>query len=197
MTVPMRCECGQVRGEVDLQRAYTRGTCYCRDCQAYARWLGRAGLVDDRGGTDIVPMSPGDVRLTAGVEHLACMSLSAKGTLRWYAACCRTPLGNTPRSSKLAYLGLPVVCLDASEAAVDEATGPRDRLVLNAASATGPVRPTRLAFLLGGLRIAWHLLGGRLGAPPPSPFLDAEGRRLRTPEVLTAAQRAGLDANPA
>ena len=94
----IRCTCGQVRGEADLGHAYTRGTCHCHDCQAYARWLGRPELMDAAGGTDIVPMSPADIRLTAGVEHLACMSLSEKGTLRWYAACCRTPLGNTARS---------------------------------------------------------------------------------------------------
>ncbi|HST44700.1 MAG TPA: DUF6151 family protein [Luteimonas sp.] len=196
MVVAMRCGCGNVRGEVALARAYTRGTCYCRDCQAYARWLGRAELMDACGGSDIVPMSPAGVRITAGLQHVACMSLSGKGTLRWYAACCRTPLGNTPRSAKLAYLGLPVACLDAAADDVDRAAGRRDRLVLNAGSATCEVRPTPFAFLLGGVAIFAHVVAARLRAPPPSPFVDGAGRRLRIPVVLTAAERDALGANP-
>jgi hypothetical protein len=197
MAMSMRCECGTVRGEVDPGRAYTRGTCYCHDCQAYARWLARPGLMDECGGSDVVPMSPGGVRISAGVEHVACMSLSDKGILRWYADCCRTPLGNTPRSRKIPYLGLPTACLDATPAAVDAVLGPRDRIVLNAGSATCKVRRTPVAFFFGGLGIFGHIVAGRLGARPPSPFLGADGRWLRTPRVLDATERAALDANPA
>ena len=59
MSTPIRCQCGKVRGDVDLSRAYTRATCYCKDCQAFARYLKRPDMVDRCGGTDIVPMSPG------------------------------------------------------------------------------------------------------------------------------------------
>lgn len=34
------------------------------------------------------------------------------------------------------------------------------------------------------------------GKRPASPFFDAEGRRLQAPEVLSAKERAALDANP-
>lgn len=197
MTVAMRCECGNVRGEVDLARAYTRGTCYCRDCQAYAWFLERPDMVDACGGTDIVPMSPAGVRVTAGLEHVACMSLSDKGILRWYAACCRSALGNTPRDPKIAYVGMVSGCLDAAPATVDAALGPRDRVVLNAKSATCAVRATPLAFLLGGFNIFRHIAMGRFGRRPPSPFFDAEGRPLREADVLTATRREALGANPA
>lgn len=197
MTIALRCRCGNVRGEVDLQRAYTRGTCYCRDCQAYARYLQRPGMVDAGGGTDVVPMSPAGVRVTAGIEHVACMSLSDKGILRWYATCCSTPLGNTPRSAKIAYLGMVTACFDAAPDAVDAVIGPRDRVVLNAKSATRAVASTPLPFLRGGLSIFGHILGALFGGPQPSPFFDAEGRPLRRPVVLTAEQRESLGANPA
>lgn len=197
MTIALRCRCGNVRGEVDLQRAYTRGTCYCRDCQAYARYLQRPDMVDACGGTDIVPMSPAGMRITAGMEHVACMSLSGKGILRWHAACCRTPLGNTPRSAKIAYLGMAAACLDSPPDAVDAVIGPRDRIVLNAKSATCAVASTPLAFLLGGLGIFRNLLAARFGSRPPSPFFDAGGRPLRDPTVLSAGQREALGANPA
>lgn len=197
MAIAMRCKCGNVRGEVDLRRAYTRGTCYCRDCQAYARWLGGRGLVDACGGSDIVPMSPAGVRLTSGLEHLACMTLSDKGILRWYAACCRTPLGNTPRSARIAYLGLPTACLDATPEAIDASIGKRDRVVLNSGSATCPVASTPVAFVIGGLRILGNILAARLGERPPSPFFDADGLWIRTPQVLGADERAALHANAA
>lgn len=197
MAIEMRCACGNVRGEVNLARAYTRGTCYCRDCQAYARWLERPGLMDACGGTDVVPMSPAGVRISAGTEHVACMSLSEKGILRWYAACCRTPLGNTPRTAKIAYLGMVTASFEAAPEALDAALGPRDRIVLNGDSATCKVRSTPLAFLLGGFSIFRHILGARFGTPPGSPFFDAAGQPLRMPLVLTAAQREALGANPA
>ena len=97
MKMPLRCHCGAVRGEMDTERAYARATCYCKDCRAFARFLGVPGVLDASGGTDIVPVAPAAVRITAGGEHVVCMSLSPKGLLRWYAACCRTPLANTPR----------------------------------------------------------------------------------------------------
>ena len=86
MTLPFSCRCGQVRGEVGTDRTYVRATCYCKDCRAYAQWLGGPGLLDDAGGVDVVAMAPSRVRFTAGEEQVACMSLSGRGIYRWYAA---------------------------------------------------------------------------------------------------------------
>jgi hypothetical protein len=88
-------------------------------------------------------------------------------------------------------------CFDAAPEAIDAALGRRDRVVLNAKSATCPVRATPLPFLLGGLSILYHILAARFGRSPPSPFFDSAGRPLRTPNVLTAAQREALGAKPA
>jgi len=196
MPIAIRCQCGKVRGEMDPLRAYTRATCYCKDCQAYALYLKRPDIVDRCGGTDIVPMSPAGVRITDGFQYVACMSLSDKGRLRWHTACCQTPLGNTPRSAKIAYVGIVTTCLDAAPNKIEAMLGPRDRIVLNTASATCKVKSTPLPFLLGGLDILRHIVVARFGAPQPSPFFDANGP-LRVPIVLTAAQRDSLGANPA
>ena len=193
MTMQLRCRCGTVRGELDPTRAYARATCYCKDCRAFARYLGVPGMLDDSGGTDIVPIAPAAVRFTAGVEQVACMSLSPRGILRWYAACCRTPLGNTPRDPKLPYVGLVTACFDATPQAVDAAFGPRGRVVLNTQSATAPVRATPFAFALGGLRILAGIIGARLRRERVSPFFDAQGRPLREPEVVSREQRAALE----
>lgn len=195
MPIALRCRCGQVQGEVDTDRTYARATCYCKDCQAYGRFLGTADIEDAQGGSDLVAMAPTGVRFICGQGQIACMTLSEKGLLRWYAACCRTPLANTPRGAKLPYVGVSTVGFAATQEAVDAAFGPRDRTVLNAGSANGPVRSTPLTLVTGGLRIVANIVMRRLRSER-SPFFDAStGQPVRTPEVLTAAEREALDAN--
>jgi hypothetical protein len=183
MPIPLRCRCHQVQGELGTARTYVRATCYCKSCQAYAHWLGTPGLTDAAGGSDVVAMSPSQVRFTAGQEQIACMSLSDRGILRWYAACCRTPLGNTPRTPDVHYVGIHTACLEGAGDAVDAAFGPAGRCVINTDSATAPVRATPLAFAFGGLRIAMGILGARLRKLRASPFFDDAGRPIRSPEV--------------
>jgi hypothetical protein len=47
--------------------------CDCKDCQAFARSLGRADVLDPAGGTDIFQMPPARLMLTAGMEALRCL----------------------------------------------------------------------------------------------------------------------------
>lgn len=185
MSIPLRCRCGQVQGEVGTDRTYVRATCYCNDCRAYARWLGIPGLLDDAGGVDVVTMAPSRVRFTAGEGQLACMSLSERGIYRWYAACCRTPLGNTPRDPGVHYVGLSTACLEGADAAVDAAFGPPRRCLIATESATAPVRKRRLAMLAGVLRVVAGIVGAKLAGRRESPFFDAAtGKPVRTPEIV-------------
>ena len=182
MAIPLRCRCGQVQGEVGTAHTYVRASCYCKDCRAFAQWLGTPGLIDDAGGVDLVAMAPSQVRFTAGEDRIACMSLSPRGIYRWYAACCRTPLGNTPRTPAVHYLGLSTDCLD--PAAADAAFGPARRCVINTDSATAPVRKTRIAFVSGGLRILAGIASAKLRGRRESPFFDsATGKPIKVPEV--------------
>jgi hypothetical protein len=197
MKLPLRCRCGTVRGEMDTARAYARATCYCKDCRAFGTYLGVPGVTDASGGVDIVAVAPAAVHFTAGREQVVCMSLSPKGLLRWYAACCRTPLANTPRDAKLPYAGMVSACFDATPAAVDAALGPRDRIMLNTQSATAPVRSTPFALALGGLRILAGVLGVKLRRERSSPFFEPDGRPLREPEVISREQRAALERSTA
>lgn len=191
MTLALRCRCGQVEGIVATDRAYVRATCYCKDCQAYARHLGQPGLLDAHGGTDIVAMNPLAVRFTAGEEHIAGLCLRKGGLYRWYAACCRTPLGNTPNDGRVAYVGVVAACLT-PPAAVDAAFGPAGRVVLNTGSAIGDVRGTPLAFVLGGARIAAGILGARIRQQTPGLFFTSAGQALRTAYPLSADERRAL-----
>lgn len=178
--IAVRCRCGEVRGEAEVARAYARLTCYCRDCQAYARWLGLPDMMDARGGTDIVAMAPSGLRFSQGRARIACITLSGR-VFRWYADCCRTPLGNTSRSPRLHYVGMCTACMPDAPA-LDATFGPGGRCVVHADSAIAPVRPTPVAFAFAALSIARGVSWARLRRLRSSPFFDeTTGRPIRTP----------------
>lgn len=192
MPLPLRCRCGHLTGEITLDHAYSRATCYCRDCQAFARHLGRDDITDANGGTDIVPMPPSDIRFDGGTDRLACLSLSPKGLLRWYAACCMTPVANLPRDPGLHYAGVVTACIAAPEADIAAKAGARGRVVLAGKQGTPPVAGTPVALALGGASIFAHILMAKLRGRRASPFFDAGGAPVRAPEVLTLEQRRAL-----
>jgi len=190
MNHPLRCRCGALEGHVIPAWSATHAVCYCRDCQAYARFLGGAGVVDDDGGTEVVATLPARVKLTHGLEHLASLSLSERGLLRWYASCCATPVANTPRNPGVPYAGLVHSCLG-DAAAIRSTFGPL-RIAVNTKSARHVVASTPVATLFGVLGLATALLGARLsGSYRRNPFFDsASGAPTRPVRVLTADERA-------
>ncbi|MBS0336701.1 MAG: hypothetical protein JSS40_07805 [Proteobacteria bacterium] len=191
MNHPLQCRCGTLKGYVSPPGMAVRMICYCRDCQAYARFLGTPGAVlDPQGGTEIVATLPGQVHFTEGEAVLACMSLSGRGPLRWYASCCNTPIGNTSRDFKTAYVGLVHSCLAGSEPSLQESFGPV-RMVLWTKSANGEVKPSQLGVFAGMLRIMTGVIGARIGgAYKHNPFFLADtGTAIREPRVLTEAER--------
>jgi hypothetical protein len=105
LDLPLRCQCGRVRGVASNVSPSTgfRFVCYCKDCRAFTRFLGRADMLDPAGGTDIFQMPPGRVKLTAGTDAMRRLSLTNR-VLRWYTECCRTPIANT-----LPWRGFPVI----------------------------------------------------------------------------------------
>src|ERR1700741_1590175 len=138
---PIQCRCAQVRGELRAGAIFTRAVCYCLDCQAYADVLGDPDRVlDTNGGTDIVASLQQYVRFSAGSERLGCLSLRARGMLRWYASCCNTPIANTARDPRLSYMGIVSSCLGRDAGSLDAAFGP-PTVTYNAESATGDVPP--------------------------------------------------------
>ena len=59
MNRTLHCQCGKVQGQLkDIEKS-TRLVCYCKDCQAFAHYLGKAEqLCDAQGGVDIVVANP-------------------------------------------------------------------------------------------------------------------------------------------
>jgi hypothetical protein len=170
-----------------------RAVCYCKDCQAYGRFLGSEGLLDAAGGTEVAATLPAAVRFDAGLEHLACMSLSPKGLYRWYASCCRTPIGNTPRNPRTSYLGLMRACIDAPDAELDRELGPLTCRV-ETQSARAPVASSGLATARVVGKVGWMLVKARLGgAYRKNPFFQAGTREpVKAPQVLSLEERKAL-----
>ena len=115
--VIVRCECGSVEGVAHKMSAghVNRVTCYCSWCQAFAEYLGKAdSLLDEDGGSDLFQISPGQLEITKGKEFVACLRLSPKGPVRWYADCCKSHLANTFGSPSVPFMALPTAFLDQS-----------------------------------------------------------------------------------
>ncbi len=169
--------------------------CYCRDCQAFARFLGLPpGMLDALNGTDIVAVRPRFVSITSGREHLTCMSLSPNGILRWYTSCCKTPIGNTPRDLKVSHVGLIHSCLETGAASLDASFGPV-RMRVNGRSANGKAPAN--SPLTFGWAIARYLASMAwtrcTRGYTVNPFFDvATGQPVVQPQVVSKEERATL-----
>ncbi|MBX3608320.1 MAG: hypothetical protein KF871_00375 [Hydrogenophaga sp.] len=194
MNHPLRCACGAVQGRVEATRSAGRAVCYCRDCQAFARFLGDpADTLDALGGTEVVATRPRYVVFTAGLDQLRCMSLSERGLLRWYTACCHTPIGNTPRDPRLPYVGLLRRCLPGDDAAMAASFG-ADVVAVNTQGARGPVPRSPLALARAMFKILRNVVPERLsGRYRESPFFrPGTLAPLVAPQVIGREQRRAL-----
>lgn len=145
--------------------------------------------MNDRGGTDIIAVAQGRVRWHEGADRIRCTRLSAKGTHRWYSACCRTPVGNTI-SAKIPFVGLPRIgFVDAPEAHVGPAIGVQGRYAIGGVPEGVHGRaPLGLVTRSVALIFGWWITGkGR-----PSEYFDARGIPRSEPLVLDADARAKL-----
>jgi hypothetical protein len=197
--LPVRCSCGALRG---VARGVSGDcgnhvVCYCDDCQAFAHFLERAeDTLDTHGGTEIFQMSPARLEIAAGADRLACVRLTQNGLLRWYAACCRTPIGNTLPKRHVPFVG--VILGRADRTSRDEVLGPV-RALLHARFAKGELDragaservPASLVLRLLRLGLAARLRGDHRR----SPFFDpTTGAPISPPRVLSAAELAAVRA---
>ncbi|MGE4606693.1 MAG: DUF6151 family protein [Myxococcota bacterium] len=191
--VPIRCSCGALRGIVRGVSGQNgnRLVCYCDDCQSFAHFLGRADeVLDAHGGTDIFQTTPVHIEITEGADRLACMRLTAGGLLRWYADCCKTPIGNTRGSRRVPFVGVVHSCMDhaADIRFRDEALG-AVRARINGRFAKGDLAqlsahqraPVSMLRVVPMMLFAWLR-----GESTPSPFFDAAtGKPRVVPRILS------------
>jgi Family of unknown function (DUF6151) len=171
MTHSIRCNCGKLKGTLKRNDYVNRCVCYCADCQAFARFLKREhDILDERGGTSIIQTISANVIFTEGIENLTCMRLTANGMLRWYAACCNTPIGNTPPTLNPSFIGLIHTCLSSDRTSLDKAFAPI-RMYVNTKSAIGENKPASAGVLSGTLRVIGMILKARFdGSYKQTPF---------------------------
>ncbi|MFN3201359.1 MAG: DUF6151 family protein [Bradymonadia bacterium] len=190
-TLSLKCKCGAIEGTAELITPKTAGrlVCYCIDCQTYAYALERPDVLDERGGTEVLQVSPAQVKFTQGEDKLACMRLSPKGPLRWYCSSCHTPVGNALDKPGMPFLGLIHSIIDDPDAHAK--TGPILGKV-NASKARGgcpedahPGMPKGVLFK-SAMMLARHKLAGRA---KPSPIRNADGSLVAEPRILTKEER--------
>ena len=187
---PLRCRCGTVRGYVSHPEKVSRGVCYCKDCQAFAHFLGKTDdILDELGGTDVVATLPKYISFTQGFNTLACMSLTDHGMLRWYASCCNTPIGNTPRDFKTSHVGLIHTCLRDPSKTLEGSFGPV-RMRVNTKHAKGKPKSLPISTVTSILRFLSSLIRARLdGSYKYTPFFTADrGTPIVPPKVLTSSE---------
>jgi hypothetical protein len=161
--------------------------CYCDDCQAFAHFLGRPDVLDAAGGTDIFHMPAGRVKFISGIDALRCLSFN-RSTLRWYADCCRTPIGNTAADPRVPVVGIIHSFMNFQESGRSEIEvlgPPLCRIYEGYASGPLPMgaapRPSLRVF---GNRVSKALSWWLRGLGRPNPFFDQHTKApLRTPEL--------------
>jgi hypothetical protein len=187
----IRCNCGSVLGQLDCSGVSNRGICYCTDCRAFANFVDRNGkILDERGGTEIVQLAQPCLTFSQGTEHLAAVRLSDKGLIRWYAACCKTPIGNTMATPKVGFIGVIHSCLDRSNMDRDFGTS---IALMHTANTLGDAKLKQRGLFGVIVRILWILLITRIsGRYRNSQLFDRSGAPRLTPRVLTAEELMAL-----
>ena len=196
--LPFDCRCGQVAGRLRgvSPVAAHRAVCYCESCQAFPRLIDSADdVLDANGGTELLHISSAHLEITRGAEQLACLRITSRGPLRWYARCCSTPIANCAAQASLPFLGLIVPAGRAGDRreACARLLGPV-RFRVQAQDAVGDV--SHLGARKGfGLPILWRLARLTLGAwlrgeHARSPFFDPASRQpIAEPRMISAEER--------
>lgn len=185
--ITLKCRCGTVEGLLKniTPGCGTRIVCYCDDCQAFAGRLGRDDTLDEYGGTDIFQIAPARVEISRGADQLRCLRLKPKGLLRWYTACCKTPVGNTV-SGRLAFVGLIHSFMDHGDAP-DRNLGPvLGYIQARFADQPPPSErfhrriPLQILWKSAAKILSWQLRGWQR----PSPFFTAGGTPVSPPYIV-------------
>ena len=192
--VQLGCRCGQVGGSLRdaSPAAVNRVVCYCADCQAFLHHLGRPDLLDAHGGSDIVQVAPSSMAYDRGTSNIVALRLSPKGLYRFYASCCKTPLGNTVGPS-IPFVGIVTEAFaGAPDArARDQVFGPSLGGIY-AKYAIGDVSGAAQKVGFGlFVRSVKRVLGWKVGGKSwPQPFFDRGAPEPRYPvTVVTPAER--------
>ena len=182
--VPLKCSCGTVTGVASGVSASVgnRLICCCASCQKFAHYLEQGDRVlDEFGGTDIFQMPISNFKLITGKDQVRCVHITEGGPYRWYADCCKTPMGNTGGPG-LPFIGMIHNFMD-DAGSRDENLGP-----VQAYGHTGDAIKTIPAEQRTGstfgmiVRFLFKLLTWKLqGKNKPNPLFDSAGNPISEP----------------
>ena len=186
----LRCRCGEVRGLVTnaSPNAGNRVICYCDDCQAFLHHLDRTDLLDVHGGTDIVQVAPASLSFVQGQECIAGVRLTPRGLYRWYASCCKTPVGNTVGPA-IPFVGIVLKTFESEAQRPDEIFGPPigaiyGRYAIDAVPGASKGLNSRVVARALRMVFGWRLFGRAW----PHPFFDQATKAPRFPLTTLAPQ---------
>jgi hypothetical protein len=188
----IQCECGSFRAELTRFPQNTPGRlkCYCDDCQAFLSYLNRLDLLDENGGTEVIPAYPADIRILAGKEFLKCTRLHPRGMFRFSTTCCNTPVVNTDIGRPWAGIHRRVYTVQ-DPTLLDRTLGPIKSSIMGrfAKGAPPPGTPDKFDFKGMAIVLPYLLKGVLLGKGKKSPFFE-NGEPVSAPTVLTREERA-------
>jgi hypothetical protein len=182
--VLLKCRCGEVQGvAIDAtDNAGIRFSCHCKDCQAFAHYLGRSDtILDEYAATDVLQVPSYNISLTRGSAQLGCIRLSKNGLFRWFALCCHTPIGTT-MSAKVPFCDI-IHCF------IDD-TSNRNKTIgaakgyLFAKNCQSRERRESSSFVLLWRMFHKNMLWKIKQRKKLSPFFDANGDPVVTPDIL-------------
>lgn len=191
--INIQCDCGKFNASLDNLPKATPGrvACYCDDCQTYLYSLGRKDLLDEAGGTEILPVYPQNIKIESGAEHLKSVRLSPKGLDRWVTTCCNTPIANT--RAKFPWVGVlaQAVLKEPDKGQVEKALGPiRSRVAGNFALKTPPEGTSQnLRFHDVKVVMPFVIKGFLFGKSKPSPFFTEEFKPISEPQLMPMERR--------
>ncbi|UWQ93288.1 hypothetical protein K3727_06280 [Rhodobacteraceae bacterium M382] len=180
------CTCGEVRGVVDITalRDGAHIACFCPDCRAGELFFDQPDPAP--GPVALFQTAPDRLTFLRGQDKLGLMRLGPNGLFRWYATCCNTPIGNTLKTHKLPFVGIPV-----ARFAAPERLGPVQAQGFIVTS-DGKKRHK------GAGRMVWRMFSRFLSAWMSgrwrnTPFFDVEtGKPVAKAKIPTREERAAL-----
>lgn len=192
----IQCECGQFRASINNFPNETPGRlgCYCDDCQSYLIHLNRTDLLDKSGCTEVVPVYPDNLKFKEGQKHLKCIQLAEKGTYRWFAGCCNSPIANT--KAAMPWVGLFAhTFVQKNPEFLEKTFGPIKSRILGkfAKGEVASNTASKMNFLAFKTVFPFILKGKIFKRHRNSPFFESDGLEpISKPHVMNSMERESL-----
>ncbi|UTW44163.1 hypothetical protein KFE80_07030 [bacterium SCSIO 12696] len=186
--ISLQCQCGAVKGRATSvsPKSGNHIVCYCSHCQQFMKQLDKQTWLDSNGGSSIFQLAPCRLAITQGSDQLRCLRLTPKGPLRWYTACCHSPVANA-FSASMPLVGL-ITSFIASEAERQE-LGQVKYFVQGQDAIGTPPHPEVAPKFPGKLirKIMRQALIGKIcGRHKPNPFFTEQGKPVSKPGRLSS-----------